>query len=103
MDIDKKIAANELLIDDCGLSKEGYRQMARRLINQLKECRVELSECKKIVVGLDEGSVKLTSVEQRTKDAVWEAIEELPVTLGLISKALVKLIFRQAIDSVGKK
>ncbi len=105
-DTDKKIAANELLIDDCGLSKEGYRQMARRLIDQLKECREENIS---MDGGLQDYQVKgtrmhrelarrsgdsepphfawgvtcrdltehLDKIEQRTKEAAWGKIKEI--------------------------
>ena len=102
-DIDKKIAEIEksveehraLFLDPESRNLE-YADIVW-LIKKLKAYREELSECKKIVVGLDEGSVKLTSVEQQTKEAVWGEIDQLPVEMGLLSKEAVK----QAIDSVG--
>ena len=42
---------------------------------------------------------KAEVIEQRTKERLQEAISELPVTMGLISKSLVMLIFEQAIES----
>ena len=46
------------------------------LDQQLKECRKEVLDCKKIVIGLDEGSIKMPAIEKRTKDAVRDNILE---------------------------
>ncbi len=93
-DIDKKIAADDLLIRDGGLSKEGYRNMAERLIKELKACREWRSTQEQ---GVHE------VVEQRTKEACKEKIcEEIVLSLDACHKAGLRDAL-VAIDEVGEK